>query len=88
MVDLLLHGGVRLRPPLDRRRVAEHVTGERVEGGVLGVVVSGQRIDDLADDAGFARLGEAREQRFDTAVVGEDQLDSVRHGQTFSLVDG
>ena len=34
--------------------VAEHVAGERVERGVLGVVVRRQRVDDLADDRAVA----------------------------------
>ena len=39
VVDLLLHGGVRERRPLDHVGIAEQMADERVQRGVLGVVV-------------------------------------------------
>ena len=56
----LLDERVRLRVALDESLVAEHRADERVERAVLGLVVRGERVDDLADQRRVAGLVEPR----------------------------
>ena len=55
VVDLLLHRGVGQRRPLEQPPRRRATAGERVQRGLLGVVVRRERIDDLTDDGRVAR---------------------------------
>ena len=78
-VDLLLHGGVGDRRTLDHVGVAEDLAHHRVERGLFGVVVRLELADHLTDDRCVGGVVELCEQRIHAAVIGEYEVNSVRH---------
>ena len=64
---------------VDHVRVAQDLADHRIERGLLGVVVRLEFAHHLADDSSVRSVVESREQRVDAAMIGEDEVNSVRH---------